>query len=359
MFVCVSRRSLIPTPAVRSAVFSCFQDTRERTFESAVSIYVRMTLASPLRTSTLEYPVICSGLARVRMLLEVHVCHAITLLFKVFHSFAPSLPPLCLCFLALVSPVLFPVQKVGVTVHTDGGRIDFSAKDIDACGFIPGKKTYSWTGGEMEADLCIVCTGAIQPSPLYGDSGLQAWLNEKGQVKVGASNLQLGGFYGRGTGCWDGVVGITAWLLRVPMPFCFCKRAADILCRAVSIRPFCDTAIVYGCKSARSGDRAESTGGDSVLLGVVRCLGRGVGVFEMISCLRSPLARRARFFEARVVIVSRSTYGVHAFRRATHEHHNRPSFVTTTTTKQNILVCCQLNSLSPPSRKLTNPCNWQ
>lgn len=69
--------------------------------------------------------------------------------------------------------------------------MNFSKDDIDACGFIPGSRTYSWTGGEMEADLCIVCTGATEPSSLYADSGLQAWLNEKGQVKVGARSLLL------------------------------------------------------------------------------------------------------------------------------------------------------------------------
>lgn len=91
---------------------------------------------------------------------------------------------------------------MGVTVHTDGGRIDFSADDIDACGFIPGKKTYSWTGGEMEADMCIVCTGATQASSLYADSGLEAWLNEKGQVKVGVSlGCAIFGW------CWGGVEG--------------------------------------------------------------------------------------------------------------------------------------------------------
>lgn len=69
-------------------------------------------------------------------------------------------------------------------MHTDGGRVDFARDDINACGFIPGKRTYSWTGGQMKADLCIVCTGATQASSLYADSGLESWLNEKGQVKV-------------------------------------------------------------------------------------------------------------------------------------------------------------------------------
>ncbi len=70
-------------------------------------------------------------------------------------------------------------------MHTDGGRVSFSTEDVNASGFIPGEKTYSWAGGDMEADLCIVATGATQPSSLYADSGLQAWLNDKGQVKVG------------------------------------------------------------------------------------------------------------------------------------------------------------------------------
>ncbi len=69
-------------------------------------------------------------------------------------------------------------------MHTDVGRVNFPREDIDACGFIQGKKTYSWTGGEVEADLCIVCIGATEPSSLYADSGLDAWLNERGQVKV-------------------------------------------------------------------------------------------------------------------------------------------------------------------------------
>ena len=75
--------------------------------------------------------------------------------------------------------------QIGVTVHTDGGRISVNQEDINACGFIPGLKTYSWNGGEMEADLCIICIGATEPSSLYADSGLQSWLNEKGQLKVG------------------------------------------------------------------------------------------------------------------------------------------------------------------------------
>eukprot|EP00752_Nemacystus_decipiens_P010539 g9385.t1 len=76
------------------------------------------------------------------------------------------------------------LEKVGVTVHTDVGRISVNKEDIDECGFIAGLKTYSWAGGEMEADLCIVCIGATEPSSLYADSGLDFWLNEKGQVKV-------------------------------------------------------------------------------------------------------------------------------------------------------------------------------
>ena len=69
-------------------------------------------------------------------------------------------------------------------MHTDAGRIDINKEDINPCGFIPGSKTYTWTGGEMEADLCIVCIGATEPASLYADSGLQSWLNEKGEVKV-------------------------------------------------------------------------------------------------------------------------------------------------------------------------------
>ncbi|CAM9537965.1 unnamed protein product [Ectocarpus sp. 8 AP-2014] len=76
------------------------------------------------------------------------------------------------------------LEAVGVTVHTDGGRVNFSRDDIDACGFISGEKTYSWTGGQVEADLCIVCTGATQAAPIYADSGLHHWLDERGQVKV-------------------------------------------------------------------------------------------------------------------------------------------------------------------------------
>ncbi|CAN0178885.1 unnamed protein product [Pylaiella littoralis] len=76
------------------------------------------------------------------------------------------------------------LEQVGVTVHTDVGRVYFDREDVNACGFIPGKKTYSWTGGELEADLCIVCTGATQIPSLYVDSGLQSWLNEMGQIMV-------------------------------------------------------------------------------------------------------------------------------------------------------------------------------
>lgn len=43
---------------------------------------------------------------------------------------------------------------------------------------------YKWTGGEMEADLCIVATGAKGTPPLYKDSGLEDWLDERGMLKV-------------------------------------------------------------------------------------------------------------------------------------------------------------------------------
>lgn len=39
-------------------------------------------------------------------------------------------------------------------------------------------------GGEIEADLCIVATGAIQAPPLYADSGLKSWMNDRGELKV-------------------------------------------------------------------------------------------------------------------------------------------------------------------------------
>lgn len=83
-----------------------------------------------------------------------------------------------------------------MTVHTDGGRVNFSRDDIDACGFISGEKTYSWTGGQVEADLCIVCTGATQAAPIYADSGLDGWLDERGQVKVKFSGYSVDSSWG-------------------------------------------------------------------------------------------------------------------------------------------------------------------
>ena len=81
--------------------------------------------------------------------------------------------------------LLKKLQQMGVTVHTDCGRINFNTEDIDACGFIVGKKTYSWAGAEAEADLCIVAAGARQTPSLYADSGLQGWLDDKGLLMVG------------------------------------------------------------------------------------------------------------------------------------------------------------------------------
>ena len=131
---------------------------------------------------------------------------------------------------------------MGVTVHAGAGRIDYSIDDVDACGFITGKKTYSWTGGEIEADLCIVCTGATQPSSLYADSGLETWLNEKGQVKVGAS---------RGLGDFSVCSGVEI-LARCFFFSCFylkhaamCVRLRVQLCRSARL---CDLR----CRSTRS-----------------------------------------------------------------------------------------------------------
>lgn len=77
------------------------------------------------------------------------------------------------------------LEQVGVTVHTDGGRVNFNAENINACGFIVGERTYSWNGGaRAEADLCIVAAGARETPSLYADSGLQGWLDDKGLLMV-------------------------------------------------------------------------------------------------------------------------------------------------------------------------------
>lgn len=77
------------------------------------------------------------------------------------------------------------LKKVGVLVYTEGGHVDYSKDDTDDCGFIVGKKTYTWTGGAMEADMCIVATGRRETPTLYADSGLEGWLDSKGLVSVG------------------------------------------------------------------------------------------------------------------------------------------------------------------------------
>lgn len=76
------------------------------------------------------------------------------------------------------------LESVGVTVHTDAGRVDYSAEDTTEGGLIVGRKTYTWTGGEMEADVCIVATGRRETPKLYADSGLEDWLDDKGLVMV-------------------------------------------------------------------------------------------------------------------------------------------------------------------------------
>lgn len=80
--------------------------------------------------------------------------------------------------------LLEKLQKIGVTVHTDAGRVNCSLNEVNEGGFIVGKKTYTWNGGEMVADLCIVATGMRQIPPLYADSGLESWLDDKGLVSV-------------------------------------------------------------------------------------------------------------------------------------------------------------------------------
>lgn len=76
------------------------------------------------------------------------------------------------------------LESLEVTVHTGVGRVSLDPSDINECGFIPGKKVYKWDGGEMEADLCIVATGSRQVPPLYQDSGLGEWINERGYIKA-------------------------------------------------------------------------------------------------------------------------------------------------------------------------------
>ena len=77
------------------------------------------------------------------------------------------------------------LEAIDVTVHTDGGRLTFDREDVNDCGFIVGRRTYSWNGGEMEADLCVIATGWRYTPPLYKDSGLDGWLDEKGFLAVG------------------------------------------------------------------------------------------------------------------------------------------------------------------------------
>ena len=83
--------------------------------------------------------------------------------------------------------LLKKLQQIGVTVHTDCGRVNFNPEDINTSGFIVGKKVYTWTGGEAEADLFIVAAGARQTPSLYADSGLQEWLDDKGLLMVSFS----------------------------------------------------------------------------------------------------------------------------------------------------------------------------
>lgn len=89
--------------------------------------------------------------------------------------------------LALSSPLplAFVLRFAGiclVTVHTDCGRVNFSKEELNACGFIPGRKTYSWTGGQAEADL-------LHRLHRRNGAGFAVWLDEKGQIKVGEENI--------------------------------------------------------------------------------------------------------------------------------------------------------------------------
>lgn len=81
--------------------------------------------------------------------------------------------------------LLAKLESIDVTVHTDAGHLTFNKEDVNDCGFIVGRRTYSWNGGEMEADLCVIATGWRYTPPLYKDSGLESWLDEKGFLAVG------------------------------------------------------------------------------------------------------------------------------------------------------------------------------
>lgn len=81
--------------------------------------------------------------------------------------------------------LLAKLEAINVTVHTDAGHLTFDKEDVNDCGFIVGRRTYSWNGGEMEADLCVIATGWRYTPPLYQDSGLESWLDEKGFLAVG------------------------------------------------------------------------------------------------------------------------------------------------------------------------------
>lgn len=79
------------------------------------------------------------------------------------------------------------LERVGVTVYTDAGRVNYSDEDTTEGGLIIGRRIYRWAGGGIEADLCIVATGWREIPKLYADSGLESWLDNKGFVMVGAA----------------------------------------------------------------------------------------------------------------------------------------------------------------------------
>ncbi|CAN0341764.1 unnamed protein product [Ascophyllum nodosum] len=76
------------------------------------------------------------------------------------------------------------LEAINVTVHTDAGPVNFDKDAVDECGFIVGKRTYSWNGGEMESDLCVIATGWRHVPPLYADSKLDHWLDDRGILEV-------------------------------------------------------------------------------------------------------------------------------------------------------------------------------